>query len=660
MKLNKGYINIRLVLIIGISFIFASVSYSQFRMGNTLAPLKDNEYSIVYSNDVKGGHHQVATIAERDAIPMLRRQLGMLCTVLDDGIGNHKTYQLIGGLSNTNWTEFLNSIGSGNQQLAYDQVTHFLTLDNGGTVDLSGLISSDNQLLSYNQVTHSLTLENGGTIDLNLALSETDPKWTSESANYFTKSELQTSGLSQLNFDNITNTPSTLSAWNITDAISITHPISSISDNNITQWNESYNRGNHADLYLNNNLNKGSVFIGDDNNIARTVVIKGDATLDYSGVLTINNEAITSDKIIDLSIEGDMISIANQKKGDLIYFDGISWVRTQSGTNGQLLIIKDGIPAWNYLSTGIGSVNVTISDTTKTGVTANVTVLADGLAAITERGVVWGTNSEPTINENKIIGGFGLGTFSISLVGLSELTKYYLRAYVINSSGINYSNSVSFIPRDLDIPIDGDGNVYQTVQIGEQLWMAENLKTTKFHDGNSIALVTDNLEWISINSPAYCWYDNNEVLYKNPYGALYNYYSVMNGRLCPIGWHVPTEANLKSLELLLGMTPQDVENTYWHGTDQGDQLKEAGVSHWQSPNLGTNSTGFRALPGGYRNPNDGNFMEHTLSMYIWSSSTFVYWENYSWGRQLASDWSSIYHYYYDNKSGFSVRCIRDY
>jgi len=252
-----------------------------------------------------------------------------------------------------------------------------------------------------------------------------------------------------------------------------------------------------------------------------------------------------------------------------------------------------------------------------------------------------------------------MGQFSVTLNGLTEQTKYYLRAYVKNSSGVNYSNSVTFIPRDQNIPIDGDGNVYTTVQIGTQLWMAENLKTTKYNDGTPIAFVTDNLAWTRLTFPAYCWYDNDEGFNKNIYGALYNYYTIETGRLCPIGWHVPTEANFISLEIYLGMLPWQAVDTYWHGTDQGDQLKEAGYTHWQIPNLGSNSTGFRALPAGFRNPNDGSFLEQTLSFYIWSSTQFTEWENFSWARSLASDWSSIYHYYYDIKSGFSVRCIRN-
>ena len=85
---------------------------------------------------------------------------------------------------------------------------------------------------------------------------------------------------------------------------------------------------------------------------------------------------------------------------------------------------------------------------------------------------------------------------------------------------------------------DKDGNVYTSVTIGTQVWMVENLKTTKYNDGTPIPNVTDNTEWSNLTTPAYCWYDN-DITKKNPYGALYNGYAVRTGKLCPTGWHVP-------------------------------------------------------------------------------------------------------------------------
>jgi uncharacterized protein (TIGR02145 family) len=130
---------------------------------------------------------------------------------------------------------------------------------------------------------------------------------------------------------------------------------------------------------------------------------------------------------------------------------------------------------------------------------------------------------------------------------------------------------------------DIDGNVYNTVTIGTQVWMKENLKTTKFSDGTDIPLMTD--VW---DAPNYGWYNNDSATYANPYGALYNGYSVKTGNLCPSGWHVPTNEEWTTLA------------DYLDGDSvAGGKLKETGTTHWISPNTGaTNETGFTALPGG--------------------------------------------------------------
>ena len=137
---------------------------------------------------------------------------------------------------------------------------------------------------------------------------------------------------------------------------------------------------------------------------------------------------------------------------------------------------------------------------------------------------------------------------------------------------------------------DIEGNVYKTIAIGKQVWMTENLKTTKFNDGTSIPMVTENEAWIKLTTPAYSWYNNDSTANKNTYGALYNWYTVKTNKLCPAGWHVPTDAEWVALI------------TYLEGfTVAGGKMKEKGIEHWKSPNEGaTNETGFTALPGGYR------------------------------------------------------------
>lgn len=145
------------------------------------------------------------------------------------------------------------------------------------------------------------------------------------------------------------------------------------------------------------------------------------------------------------------------------------------------------------------------------------------------------------------------------------------------------------LPNKAQTVSDIEGNIYNTITIGTQIWMKENLKTIKYNDGADIPIVTDNADWLSLTTPAYCWYDNNVSIYKATYGAMYNWYTVNTGNLCPTGWHVPSKDEWIVLYTYLG------------GIDiAGIKLKEAGSTHWQVNNQGDNSSGFTGLPGGRR------------------------------------------------------------
>jgi len=192
---------------------------------------------------------------------------------------------------------------------------------------------------------------------------------------------------------------------------------------------------------------------------------------------------------------------------------------------------------------------------------------------------------------------------------------------------------------------DRDGNVYKTILIGTQTWMAENLKTTKFNDGTSIPLITNGEVWKSLLTPAYCWY-NNDQTYKSTYGALYNWYAVTTSKLCPIGWHVPSNAEWTILTNYLGGL-----------SVVGGKLKEAGTMHWKSPNTGaTNETGFKALPGGGRYAG-GKFNNIGLGGFWWSITEYVALDYY-YQRMFNYD-SELYGNYNSGGDGFSVRCIKD-
>jgi uncharacterized protein (TIGR02145 family) len=193
---------------------------------------------------------------------------------------------------------------------------------------------------------------------------------------------------------------------------------------------------------------------------------------------------------------------------------------------------------------------------------------------------------------------------------------------------------------------DIEGNTYKTVKIGTQLWMAENLKTTKYNDGNEIPLVTENDVWAKLNSPAYCWYNNDSSENKQTYGAIYNWYAINTNKLCPTGWHVPSDSDWHTM--LISLENSNVA---------GGKLKEAGTAHWKIPNNGaTNKSGFTALPGGYRSI-DGIFNFIGIAGYWWSSTQYD--NSSALFYNIRYKYSLAYKYRSDKYCGFSVRCVMD-
>jgi uncharacterized protein (TIGR02145 family) len=195
-----------------------------------------------------------------------------------------------------------------------------------------------------------------------------------------------------------------------------------------------------------------------------------------------------------------------------------------------------------------------------------------------------------------------------------------------------------------------EDNQTNEVKIGDQVWMAQNLRTTKFNDGTPIALVTEKKEWANLETPAYCWYNNNTRKYeKSSFGALYNWYAINTGKLCPTGWHVPTDAEWTILLFKVG------------GEDKaGDELKEIGRTHWnQQYNRATNNSGFAAVGGGNRNMY-GPFEEIRSRGYLWSASDFPDYVNYPTCIYIFSDASNVLTTGMDKKFGMSVRCIKDH
>jgi uncharacterized protein (TIGR02145 family) len=206
----------------------------------------------------------------------------------------------------------------------------------------------------------------------------------------------------------------------------------------------------------------------------------------------------------------------------------------------------------------------------------------------------------------------------------------------------------SFAQQKSGFITDVDGNNYKTIIIGDQVWMAENLRTTKFNDGTPILNETDMTKWVQITTSAYSWC-NNDIATKEAYGALYNWYAVNTGNLCPAGWSVPSDADWTKLTDFLG------------GAEiAGGKLKETGTAHWNSPNSGaTNESGFSAVPAGYRYGyywGQGTFYEIGINGYYFTSTEYT--NTHIWTRTLNAGNTKVYRSIFVKNDGFSVRCIK--
>ena len=275
-------------------------------------------------------------------------------------------------------------------------------------------------------------------------------------------------------------------------------------------------------------------------------------------------------------------------------------------------------------------------------------------SGVFERGVVWSSSPNPTISSSKSVAGSGGFGFTHSFNSIDPNNIQYARAYARTSAGVYYSNERSFTPiPGLRCPgtpsvTDIDGNLYHTVQIGNQCWTQSNLKTSRYRNGDSIPTGLSNSDWGNTTSGAYAIY-NNDPVNDGLYGKLYNWYAVNDSTgLCPTGWHVPSNADWEY-----------IINYFGTGSfGPGGKMKSTGTQFWLSPNIGaTNETGFSALPNGMRSSN-GTFSGIGSYGYYWSTwsdhpSTRKRWEFRNSQTILAPFSVGI-------RDGYSIRCIKDY
>lgn len=221
---------------------------------------------------------------------------------------------------------------------------------------------------------------------------------------------------------------------------------------------------------------------------------------------------------------------------------------------------------------------------------------------------------------------------------MKTVLKLFLVGFALAAFGCSKNDKIT------DPVIDIDGNTYKTVTIGAQVWMAENLRTTKLNDGTEIPLVKDATAWNNLTSQGFCWYNNDEAL-KNIYGAIYNGYTVSTGKICPTGWHIAENEEWRILRSSLGDSLR-----------AGGKLKEAGTEHWLTPNKGAdNSIGFTALPAGLRYF-EGTFSSLSSFSGIWSATETG---NEEWFVGLYHSDAAFIMDHRNKKHGFSIRCLKN-
>jgi len=268
-------------------------------------------------------------------------------------------------------------------------------------------------------------------------------------------------------------------------------------------------------------------------------------------------------------------------------------------------------------------------------------------------GICWGTSPHPDTNNTKTYIINPYGSFGSTMTGLHPRTKYYVRAYAVNNAGVAYGNEIEFTTYpDFGTVGDIDGNVYKTVQIGNYKWMAENLRTTRYNDGVAVPNVTDGLEWGTLDHAAYSWYKNDSA-YKNLYGAFYNLYVVTDSRnVCPIGWHIATNAEYSTLPCTL-YDPYPVGEIHYFSCRE--LLTEG---YWTHAN---NLSGFSAMPAGARQGLSYYYLQPYGGFNGFGKFAF-FWKSDGTSKVLANDDGYSYFELLFNPSaydGYSIRCVED-
>ncbi|MFN6072249.1 MAG: FISUMP domain-containing protein, partial [Bacteroidota bacterium] len=367
-----------------------------------------------------------------------------------------------------------------------------------------------------------------------------------------------------------------------------------------------------------------------------TISLTGGAPHSEKGVVysTTTNPTISNTKLIDNTVGLDWVSNITGLTGNTKYYVrayatnviGTSYGVLDSFTTGPILPIITTNP---------------VATITSTTAISGGNISSNGGSAITARGIVWNKTGNPAVGTDSIRtdASTTTGSYTLNLGNLNAGITYYVRAYATNAVGIAYGNQLTFTTQPV---LDTIGNQYTTITINGKEWFKENLKTTKYANGDSIENVPTAGDWGLRTSGAWAYY-NNDLNNDSSLGKLYNWYAVTDVKgLCPTGWHVATDADWTSL-------------TANYGTDAnaGNELKATTL--WTAPNSNTNSSNFGALPGGGRG--GLNFGDLNNKGFWWTSTLFD--ASNSYARRLEYNTDTVIRYTESNKYGFSVRCVKN-
>ncbi len=395
-------------------------------------------------------------------------------------------------------------------------------------------------------------------------------------------------------------------------------------------------------LYLSNGQTfiSSASFSGNYNDLTNQPTNVSSFTNDAGYVTTLNDDDPTNEiQQLSVSATGDTLYLQN---GGFIIIPGIS---------------SANLPAQFAIVSTVNASSISGSTAISGG-----SISSNGGSSISSKGVVWSTNSGPSISNNFGITneGSGISSYTSYISGLLPNTGYYLRAYATNAVGTSYGNEIYFITNNVvgsiftnpGLGVNFDGYQYPSVVLGNgQEWITENLRTSKYANGDSIPNVSDNVEWSNLTSGAWSYYNNNSQ-YESSYGKLYNWYAVADSRnVCPNGWHVPSNMEWTILTDYLGGE-----------SVAGGKLKEIGTIHWATPNFAGNESGLTLLPSGSRNLYgyfeyiDNNFIGS--SGLFWSSTEHT--DQYrAWRRHVSNAEIHISPDVNFKTTGFSLRCVKN-